>query len=110
MVNPTYEVEIPLKLPSCNEYINECRNNKYGAAKLKYETESEIGYYLRHLPEITKPVYLRFYWIEGNKRRDLDGIAFGKKFILDALVRFGKLKNDNHRYVKGFSDIFDYDS
>ena len=24
-----YRVVIPFKLPSCNEYINECRRNKY---------------------------------------------------------------------------------
>ena len=34
-------------------------------------------------------------------------MAFGKKFILDALVTLGKIPNDNMTYIKGFSDSFE---
>lgn len=101
-------IEIPLKLPSCNEYINECRRNRYAGAKMKTETEEQIGIFIAPLPTFTSPVWIDFIWIESNRRRDLDGIAFGKKFILDALVKYGKLKDDNSQCVIGFSDSFDY--
>ena len=101
-------VEIPIKLPSCNEYINACRTNKYVGAKMKAETEQVIGIYIARLPEFIKPVKIHFHWVEENKRRDLDGICFGKKFILDALVKSGKLKDDNRRFVTAFTDTFSY--
>lgn len=100
--------EIPLKLPSCNDYIRECRRNKFAAAKMKRDTEDMIGGYIAELPHFDKPVKIRFLWIEATKRRDIDGVSFGKKFILDALVKFGKLTDDNRKYVTAFTDEFDY--
>ena len=97
-----------MKLPSLNEYINECRRNKYAGAKMKKEIDKIIGYYLIKLPRFEKPVKIHFHWVEGNKRRDLDGICFAKKFILDAMVKKGKLTDDNRKYVTGFTDEFSY--
>lgn len=103
-----YRVVIPFKLPSCNEYINECRRNKYAGAKMKKEIDKIIGYYLIKLPKFGKPVKIHFHWVEGNKRRDLDGICFAKKFILDAMVKMNKLKDDNRKCVTAFTDTFEY--
>ena len=103
-----YRVEIPLKLPSCNEYINECRKNKYAGAKMKKEIEKIIGYYLTGIPKFKNPIKIKFHWIEGTKKRDLDGICFAKKFILDSMVKNGKLTDDNRRYVTAFTDTFEY--
>ena len=103
-----YVIEIPLKLPSLNDYIRACRGNRYGANNLKKTLEEEIGYFLAPLPTFEKPVKIHFLWIEGNKKRDYDNIAFAKKFILDALQKCGKLSNDNRKWVKGFSDDFEY--
>lgn len=104
----TYTVEIPLKLPSCNDYINACRLNRYAGAKMKADVEDSIGFYLIKLPHFEKPVKITFDWVEENKRRDLDGIAFGKKFILDALVKFDVLTDDNQKCVIAFTDKFSY--
>jgi len=101
-------VEIPLKLPSCNDYINACRYNKYAAAKMKREVEEQICLYINKLPEFKNPIRIQFTWIEKNKRRDLDGICFGKKFILDSLVKAGKITDDNRNCVTGFVDTFSY--
>jgi len=60
------------------------------------------------MPKWTKPIKIKFTWIESNKRRDLDNISFAKKFILDALVKYGKLTDDNRNYVYGFIDEFEY--
>lgn len=101
-------IEIPIKLPSCNEYINECRKNRYAGAEMKRSIENDICIFINKLPEFQNPVRINFTWIEANKKRDLDGICFGKKFILDALVKAGKLKNDNRKNVVGFTDSFEY--
>ena len=43
-----------------------------------------------------------FDWIEPDKRRDMDNISAGKKFILDALVWAGVIADDSWKCVKGF--------
>lgn len=105
----SYIVEIPLKLPSLNEYIHECNRNRYNGGTLKRNTEADIAIFINALPEFKNPVSIKFKWIEGNRKRDLDNIAFGKKFILDTLVKQGKLKNDTPRYVTSFTDTFGYE-
>ena len=100
--------EIPYKFPSLNSYINACRINRYAGAKMKAEVEHDISWFVKDLPRFENPVEIDFHWLEGNKKRDLDNCAFAKKFILDALVKCGKLKDDNRRCVQGFRDRFSY--
>lgn len=104
-----YRCTIPLKLPSLNTYIRKCRANKYDAGRFKREWEDAIGIYLARLPVFQKPVRIHFHWVEENKRRDLDNVCYAKKHILDAMVKAGKLKDDNRRYVVGFTDSFSYE-
>lgn len=104
------KVEINMKLPSLNEYVRANRTVSRGyfaGAKMKNEVEEGIIYSLARLPKITKPVFIRFTWIEKNRKRDKDNIAFGKKFILDAMQKSGKLDNDNWKWIRGFSDTFE---
>lgn len=100
--------EIPMKMPSLNDYIRACRANRYQGSAMKKDLEREIGIYIKRLPVFTEPVKIHFHWVEGNKRRDYDNIAFAKKFILDAMVRGGKLADDNRKCVSGFTDSFSY--
>lgn len=99
---------IQMKLPSLNEYINVCRTNKYQAAKFKADIENDIALFLRRMPRYENPIKINFHWVEGNKKRDYDNIAFAKKFILDTMVKMGKLKDDNRNYVRAFTDNFYY--
>ena len=99
-------VDIDMKLPSLNEYVDACRSNAYRGARMKRDVEEQIGWFLTGVPRIEHPVVIQFTWIEKDNRRDYDNIAFAKKFILDALQKYGKLKNDNRKCVKGFSDTF----
>lgn len=100
--------EIEGRLPSLNEYIDACRKNRYEGAKMKRQSEQLIWLYIRWLPEFKEPVTIHFHWVEENKKRDPDNVAAGKKFVLDALVESGKLKDDGPKYVKGFVDTFEY--
>lgn len=101
-------VEIPMKLPSLNEYIAQCNRNRYAGGNMKKQVQNDIGYFINSLPHFDKPIKIHFTWIEANKKRDLDNICFAKKFILDALQNCGKLKNDNRKWVTGFTDSFEY--
>lgn len=100
--------EIPMKLPSLNEYIRICRANPYLASKFKKDLEEDISFYLMELPRFKKPVKIHFHWVEENKRRDLDNVAYAKKHILDAMVKAGKLLDDNRKCVTAFTDTFSY--
>lgn len=101
-------VEIPMKLPSLNEYIAQCSCNRYAGGNMKKQVQNDIGYFINSLPHFDKPIKIHFTWIEANKRRDYDNICFAKKFILDAMQECGKLENDNRKWVTGFSDSFEY--
>ena len=97
------------KLPSINDYIDACRANKYKAAKMKREAEDLIIAQTLQLQQITRPVFFRFTWYEKTTQRDPDNVCAAKKFILDALQKSGKLKNDNAKWVRGFAgDMFIY--
>lgn len=99
-------IEIPVKLPSLNEYTSACRSNSAIGATLKRRTQKEIAPFISELPKFTTPVFVHFHWVEGNNRRDYDNIAFAKKFVLDCMVAMGKLKDDNRKCVLGFTDTF----
>ena len=103
------KIEIPFRLPSLNQYINECRKNRFAGGKMKKTVDSDIAYYINQLPKYDRPIKIHFTWVEENKRRDLDNVCFAKKFVLDSMVKAGKLKDDNRNYVVGFEDKFKYD-
>lgn len=99
---------IDMKLPSLNDYIKVCRANKFNANRYKAKLEQEIWLFLVKMPKWNNPIKIHFHWVEGNKKRDLDNICFAKKFILDSMVKNGKLTDDNRRYVTAFTDTFEY--
>lgn len=100
------KVDIPLKLPSLNEYTDACRQNRYIGAKMKNVTESHILWYLHGMKKFEKPIKIHFVWQEQNKKRDPDNICFAKKFILDAMVKGKYIRNDNRNHIKAFTDDF----
>ena len=104
----TYKVTIPMRLPSLNDMIHDCRGNKYLAAKNKKDIERDISVFLSRLPKMEKPIKIHFHWVEQNRKRDLDNICASKKYILDAMVKCGVLTDDNRNYVTAFTDTFEF--
>ena len=54
---------------------------------MKRQAQNVIGYMIRTQlrgVRFTRPVVIRYLWIEPSRRRDKDNIAFAKKFIQDA--------------------------
>ena len=107
-----YIFTVPYTLIGLNEYINECRRNKYVGANLKREIEHDLFYIIKkefRSLKIYKPVIIEYLWVEKDKRRDKDNIAFAQKFVQDALVMAGILKNDGWNEIKGFTHDFAVD-
>ena len=100
------------RLPSLNDYINACRVNRYRGAQLKRDTEAMIRLSIRAARGRGKcwPVRYQcmvlFYWQERTHRRDLDNIFSSKKYILDAMVAEGIIKNDSQKSVGALTDRF----
>ena len=100
------------RLPGLNDYTLANRTNRFAGAKMKKEQEEKIGACIRSQLQnvhFDGAVALDFYWYEPNKRRDIDNIAFAKKFILDSLVRNEIIESDSWSGVVSFSDNFAID-
>lgn len=98
------------RLAGLNEYTKACRANRYVGARMKEDNERKVKYAIMTshvgLVKLERKVKITYRWYEENKRRDLDNIAFAKKFIQDALVEWGTLQGDGWRHIIGFSDEF----
>lgn len=100
--------EITGRLPGLNETTNENRKHWSRGAKLKKEATHLCAQYvvIGFVPVFNDPVRIIFHWTEPNAKRDLDNISGGAKFILDALVQTGRLKNDTRQWVKSIAHHF----
>ena len=100
------EIFLPVRLPGFNEAI---ASSKAGRGRFnRYAREKELiqNWICQELKAFKLPRFkeswIGFTWIEPDKRRDMDNISAGKKYILDALVSLGVLKDDSWKHVKGF--------
>ena len=102
---------IPGRLIGLNEYTAANRRNKHIGNKAKRENQDIVRWAIRaaRLKPIKKPVRLWCLWIEKDRRRDHDNTAFGLKFIQDALVDEGILKDDGWANIVGFEHDFSVD-
>ena len=100
---------IPGKLPSLNDLIHAMNHNRYSGAKLKRQTQHFIAAYAMGVKAIRSPVTIHIDWHEKDRRRDVDNVQSGVKFILDALVAIGKLEDDSPRHVTAVSHTVSVD-
>lgn len=108
------EIFIPVRLPGLNDMIamskaGRGRFNQY--ARSKKEIEQYLCLTIGQLRiRGFSQCRIGFTWIDPDKKRDIDNIAAGKKYILDALVGLGVLRDDSWKYVKGFlPELFEAD-
>lgn len=100
---------VPTLLPTLNEYTKASRANRYASAGMKKNTEDMLIWYIRSQLrgyKAKRPVFLVFKWVEKNKKRDHDNVAFAKKYVQDALVKSGVIEGDGWKHVTGFIDLF----
>ena len=89
---------IPGTLPGWNQ-----ANKGHWAkrAKLKREIEEYIGWIIkpvRYQP-LQCPIRIDIKFYEPNRKRDIDNVKAGTKFILDALVKMRVIPDDGQKYV-----------
>ena len=102
--------EIPGRLPGQNDMTQANRSHRYAGSSQKKKWTTVV--HLAALAAGIKPVgrcRIRYRWYEPNRRRDLDNIRSGSKFILDGLVVAGVLEDDGWRVITGLEDTFSVD-
>ncbi len=98
---------IPRELPDLNTYIKSIASNRYSGGKVKKEVTEYIAWITKkHKNKIEPPYFFEFHWYMKDRKKDIDNVAFAKKFILDGLQVGGVIKQDSQKYVVGFSDMF----
>ena len=95
---------------SLNLLLDLCKTHWSKYYKMSQDTVSLIYYYLKAQkvkPVEKYPVRIKITWYAANKRRDPDNLASNKKFLIDALVKAGVLRNDGWEETSGgFEDNF----
>ena len=94
-------VTIQGQLATLNDHDSANRSNKFMGAQLKAEMTSQVAMQVSRMKPITEPVFITFHWFVSGKH-DYDNVRFSAKYILDGLVKAGKLPNDNPTWVLGF--------
>lgn len=96
------------ELTDLNTYIGAMNRNRYAGNSIKRDETQRVTQecMVCKLDACLDPVVLHFTWYMKNKRKDLDNIAFAKKFVLDGMVEAGILYDDSFKWVKGFTDSF----
>lgn len=94
------------ELTDLNTYVRAERTNRFISATIKRQETERVAREAQaaKLPPVSRyPVRIGFTWYTRNLRKDVDNIAFGKKFILDGLVLAGVLAGDGRKHVAGFA-------
>lgn len=102
----TQTLFIPGPLPVLNDYLGKGQRFTYTAAKKQWGHTIGCEIKRQHLKPMGR-VFIRWTWQEADMRRDPDNIsAIGKKFVLDALVKMGIMKNDGWKQIAGWTDTW----
>lgn len=106
----TEKLIIPGELPGLNEIIETSKTHwaKYANEK-KYLTENIALLAKSKIKKKYEKVNLTFVWYCKNKRKDKDNIIAGQKFIIDALVLAGVIKNDGWNEIGNIFHFFEVD-
>ncbi len=97
------------ELTDLNTYIKALNGNRWSGNDVKQTETERVAYEARlaRLEPIEKyPVRITYRWYSPDQRKDVDNVAFSKKFINDGLVVAGILENDSRKFIAGFTDEF----
>lgn len=99
---------IPGELPSMNEIVKASKAHHMAYANMKKDYTALAQMSAGNLPEM-KRVDVVVTWYCKNKRKDPDNVAAGSKFVLDGLVKAGKIPDDGWDEIRSLCHQFDID-
>jgi len=93
-----------------NTYVNAERSNRFIGAKIKRENNDNVLRQLTLKEVVTEyPVRMTYKWFTKDLRKDPSNVAFAIKYIEDALVTKGILRNDTRKEICEICHKFDLD-
>lgn len=100
------------ELTDLNTYVNKERANRFAAAVIKQKETNRVYWECKaqKIQPIKFPVFVECHWFCKNKRKDKDNTSFGKKFLMDGMVKAGVLEDDRWDNILGFRDVFFIDA
>lgn len=100
-------------LDGLNEYTKATRGNLYGGAAMKKRNEKKVLAAIcealddAEICAITDsdayPLRAVITWYDDT-RRDFDNVVFAKKFVFDALVFSGIIRDDSRKYIAAVTE------
>ena len=94
-----WKFEVPGKLPSLNEYIDENRKGWKPGSNRKKSTDEQVEAAIgANHPQFEGAVDIWVAWIRPNMRADKDNVRSAVKFIQDALQKTGVIKSDGWKW------------
>ena len=106
-------IVIPKELTDLNTYINAERRHRMQGANIKKKETNTCMAYLKQAVnkgfEIGRdkyPLHITFKWYAKDRRKDLDNIAYAKKYIMDAMQKVELIENDGYKQVQRYTDIY----
>ena len=105
------QLHLDFGLPGLNRIIDVAKKGPHAYATMKKKYTRLVADELLVQDCIPNRPYemltLYFDWIETAQHlRDPDNIRAGAKFILDAMVHVGMIKDDSMNHVKAIRDLF----
>jgi hypothetical protein len=92
---------IPIELCDLNTYINAERSNRHIGASIKKKNTEAVMLFCKQLDlDFTKQYDIIADWFTKDKRKDSDNIFFSMKFILDGVVKSGRLLGDGYKQIR----------
>jgi len=93
---------IPIELCDLNNYIKAERSSKFiiGANLKKEQTEICMMFCKQLNLDKEKQHDIIINWYSKDRKKDSDNIFFGVKFILDGVVKMGKLNGDGYKQIR----------
>lgn len=88
-------------LAKLNDHDSANRANKFGGAALKKRMTDLVAVQCGPLNPIEGESVVTFNWFVSG-RHDYDNVRFAAKYILDGMVKSGKLPSDSPKYIVGF--------
>ena len=106
-------IVIPKELTDLNSYINAERRHRMQAANIKKRETNICIVYLKQavnkgfeIGHDQYPLHVIFRWYAKDGRKDLDNIAYAKKYIMDAMQKVKLIENDGYKQVQRYTDIY----
>ena len=106
-------IVIPKELTDLNSYINAERRHRMQAANIKKRETNICIVYLKQavsqgfeIEHDQYPLHVTFKWYAKDRRKDLDIIAYAKKYIMDAMQKVELIENDGYKQVQRYTDIY----